>query len=123
MSNTTSTAVKTATTAEVRAWFNHPRYGAARLAKVSEKAQHTVKQRPMLRGRLHTEAVEFFNEKNAGKVQYVTGSTKQAIAGARAERDANRKAAQDKGLAVSLKGPLSNEARTALGLPVVSRKK
>ena len=113
-----SNITRTATTAEVRAYFNHPRYGASRVARLNnEKAAHTVVARPNLRGRLHARAVEVFNEAHEAKgVAYVSGATKAALIEARGMRDNLRAEAAEKGLAVSDKGPLSNEAKAALGI-------
>ena len=122
MSNLTVSA----TAADVRAFFNHPRYGAARLAKVSPEAAHTVKQRPNLRGRLHKEAVEFFNAHPAhvkAGVAYFTGATKEAVAKQREDALALRVAAFDADLAVGARGPLSNATKEALGLPVTKKGK
>lgn len=126
MSNTTTPATSTitreATTREVRSWFNDTRYGASRRTrlvssdeKFGEKAAHTVTARPNLRGRLHPLAVAMFNEAHAKKgVAYVSGATARGLNEARATRDNLRAAAAEKGLAVSDKGPLSNEAKAAL---------
>lgn len=121
MSNLTVSA----TAADVRAFFNHPRYGASRLAKVSPDAQHTVKARTNLRGRLHKEAVEAFNAHDSHVkkgVAYFTGATKEAVASQRADALAARVQAFDAGLAVGARGPLSNETRKALGMEPITRK-
>lgn len=121
MSNLTVSA----TAADVRAFFNHPRYGASRLAKVSPEAAHTVKARPNLRGRLHKEAVKAFNDHPShvkSGIAYFTGATKEAVANQRAEALALRVQAFDSNLAVGQRGPLSNATREALGLEPIVRK-
>lgn len=130
MSNSTSIS-REATTREVRNWFNDTRYGAGRRTrlgksdeKFGEKAVHTVTFRPNLRGRLHPLAVAMFNEAHEKKgVAYVSGSTARSLAEARANRDNARVAAAEKGLPVSDKGPLSNEAKAALGIEVPAKAK
>lgn len=127
MSKSTSTAVsitREATTAEVRAWFNDKRYGTSRVTRLGDdKAAHTVVYRDNLRGRLHSRAVEVFNEAHVAKgVAYVSGSTARGLIEARATRDNLRAAAADKGIAVSDKGPLSNEAKAVLGIETAKPK-
>lgn len=115
------------TAADVREFFQHPRYGQSRVATLNKRdgsAAKTVVARENLRGRLHKEAVAMFNEHpsnvKAGRA-YFTGATKAAVESQRETALAHRVAAFDANVSVGQRGPLSNAAKTALGLPVAKK--
>lgn len=104
MSKSTATAP---TAADVRALF---RTNEKRMARLDEAAQATVKEGA--RGRLHPQAIKEFNKGRKAHRRYVLGATKDAKAAQAALRE---KAAQA-GVTVGKRGPLSKEAKVALGL-------
>jgi len=115
------------TAADLRNWFNDPRYGASRvktLTKRNPDAPLTVVKRANLRGRIHAEAVAMFNEHpshvKSGKA-YFTGATKAAVEAQRETMLSARVAAFEAGQAVGARGPLTNEAKTLAGLPVAKK--
>lgn len=86
------------TTAELRAYYQAD---PKRVARLSEKAAHTVKKGA--RGRVHPEAVA----KARGKVAaYKVGNSKSVAQAAHDEAKGIREAARKAGLTVGERGPL-----------------
>lgn len=110
--------------AEVRAFYADPRHGAKRLAALSPEGRISVAPRgegeKPLRGRISKEAVAHFN-KTTSRGAYSTGNTLNAVAEAKGAALSARVTAFDANVAVGTRGPLSNEARKAAGLPVVKK--
>lgn len=103
-----SKALATApTAADVRALF---RSNETRMGRLSEAAQATVREGA--RGRLHPDAIKEFNKGRKPGRRYVLGATKDA----KAAQAALRVKAAEAGLPVGKRGPLSREAKVALGL-------
>lgn len=113
-----STAARTATAADVRAFFRDEAKGSARMSSLKDAT--CVK--PGARGRLSPEAIAAYNKGKTAARRYVTGNTGEVTASAKEAALNLRVAAFDKNVAVGQRGPLSNEARKALGLKPVSRK-
>ena len=113
MSNTTKTTV---TTSDLRDWFNAD---PKRIAALPEGDRRTVVvvDGKYPRGRVAKSAVDLHNKRRP-KAQYVTGATKAANAAAEARAKAAREAAAKAGLPVGKRGPLSNAAKKAAGLPL-----
>jgi hypothetical protein len=112
--------------ADVRAFYADPKHGEKRLSKISEKARVSVAPRAEgekpLRGRISAEAVEFFN-KTTRRGAYATGNTIEAVAAAKGSALTARVKAFEAGEAVGTRGPLSNAAKVAAGLPVPAKGK
>lgn len=104
----------TVTAAALRSFFNAD---AKRLATLSPAARKTVEfdsEGRAPKGRIHAEAVKVHNQRR--KVQYVTGTTKEATNTAKAEAKAAREAALAAGVTVGKRGPLSKAAKAALAV-------
>lgn len=112
--------------ADVRAFYADPRHGAKRLAALSPEGQVSVKPRgegeKPLRGRISREAMDHFN-KTTRRGVYVTGNTLAAVAEAKAKALTARVTAFEANEAVGTRGPLSNAAKAAAGLPVPAKGK
>jgi len=107
----------TITAAALRTFMNAD---PKRLAAISDKARKTVEfdsEGRAPKGRIHAEAVAFHNKRR--KVQYVTGTTKEATETAKAEAKAAREAALAAGVEVGKRGPLSKAAKAVLSVPKV----
>lgn len=110
--------VSPATAAQVRAFYNDPTKGAARIASLTD----ATCVRPGARGRLSPEAINGYNKGKPVARRYVSGATKTAVAAQKDAAKQARDAAMTAGLPVGKRGPLSNAARKAAGLPVAKRK-
>lgn len=100
MSNVTAAAVR-----------NYFRADEARMSRLSEAAQRTVREGA--RGRLHSEAVKAFNAKRRTDRRYVLGATSTATSEAKAKAAAAREALRAQGLKVGARGPLPKVATTS----------
>jgi hypothetical protein len=89
---------------DVRAFY---RSNPARMAKLSDAAQHTLA--PGARGRLHASVIADYNKGRKPERQYVLGVGKAL----KAERAEVRKVAVANGL-TGLRGPLSKAAQESL---------
>lgn len=116
---------KPLTAADVRAFYADPRHGAKRLAALDPADRISVAPRPAdaakpLRGRISKGAAAHFNKTTTRGV-YVTGNTKEAIAEQTAAALALRVAAFEANESVGRRGPLSNAAKAAAGVPVAKK--
>lgn len=84
------------------------RANPARLAKLSEAAQATVREGS--RGRLHREAIADYNRGRKPERQYVLGATRRA----KTAREAQRNSLREAGVTVGKRGPLSKAALASL---------
>lgn len=94
-----TTAPKSATAADVRAYF---RADEKRVSALSPEARLTV--RPGARGALHPEAVALHNKRR--KVKYAPGNSKAAASSEAARMAALREQAREAGFKVGKRGPL-----------------
>jgi len=112
--------------ADVRAFYADPKFGAKRLAALSPEGRISVAPRgegeKPLRGRIGKEAMAHFN-KTTRRGVYSVGNTTEAVKSAKAEALTARVKAFDAGEAVGTRGPLSNAAKKAAGVPVPAKGK
>lgn len=124
MSSKSTKSASALVAAEVRAFYADPRHGAKRLAALDPADRISVAprgegQKP-LRGRISKGATAHFN-KTTSRGAYVTGNTLEATAQAKADALAARVKAFEANESVGQRGPLSNAAKAAAGLPVAKK--
>jgi len=111
-------STKTATAADVRAFYRDEKKGAARTATLPDPTCVL----PGARGRLSPEAIAGYNKGKPAARHYVTGNSGEVAAAAKGEALSLRVKAFEAGEAVGQRGPLSNAAKAAAGVKVSKRR-
>lgn len=114
-----STTARTATAADVRAFFNDPKAGPARVARFGLADDKSI--RKGARGRLSPGAIKGYNTGKVAGRRYVTGNTGEVAAAAKAAALDLRVKAFEADQSVGQRGPLSNAAKAAVGVKVTKR--